>query len=135
MVQDSVEQGGFPQPKRKLRIAIADDDRDTVVTLATLLQQEGHEVLEIYRGDAVLELVRRYKPDVLLLDIGMPLMSGFEIARQLRDELRQSCPILIAVTGWKQAQAKEMGKVLGFYRYLTKPYEPSELLETLAELP
>jgi DNA-binding response OmpR family regulator len=135
MVQDSPEPRGSPRPKRKLRVAIADDERDTVVTLATLLQQEGHEVLEIYRGDAVLELVRRYKPDVLLLDIGMPQMSGFEIARQLRAELRHSCPILIAVTGWKQQQAKEMGKVLGFYRYLTKPYEPRELLETLAELP
>lgn len=120
--------------KRRLRILVADDDRDTVVTLSSILQDEGHEVIEVYRGDAVLELARRYKPDTALLDIGMPGLTGFEIARELRDNLRDACPVLIAVTAWKQKSAREMGKLVGFSHYLTKPYAIEELLDILASL-
>lgn len=119
---------------RRLRILIADDDRDAVVTLSTVLQHEGHEVVEVYRGDAVLELVRRYEPDAVLLDIGMPGLTGFEIARQLREQLRHACPMLVAVTGWHQATARELGKLVGFNHYLTKPYATEDLLALLAPL-
>jgi len=114
-----------------LRILIADDDRDTVLSLATLLLQEGHEVREIYRGDAVLNQVRVYKPDVLLLDIGMPGLTGFEVARHVRQELGLT-PLLIAVTAWKQNSAKVLGKLVGFDHYLTKPYSIDELLGLIA---
>jgi len=114
-----------------LRILIADDDRDTVLSLATLLLQEGHEVREIYRGDAVLDQVRVYKPDVLLLDIGMPGLTGFEVARHVRQELGRA-PLLIAVTAWKQNSAKVLGKLVGFDHYLTKPYSIDELLGLIA---
>src|SRR5690348_3908237 len=110
-------------PTRKLRILVADDDRDTVVTLSALLQAEGYDVLEVYRGDAVLELVRRYPPHAVLLDIGMPGVTGFQIARRLRDELGHACPLLVAITAWGQAAAREMGKLSGFHHYLVKPYE------------
>lgn len=123
------------KPARSLRIAVADDDRDAVVTLSTLLQHEGHEVIEVYRADAVFDLVRRYRPDVVLLDIGMPGMTGFEIARRLREELRHDCPPLVAVTAWHQERAREMGRLVGFSRYLTKPYDAEELLDILASLP
>lgn len=118
----------------RLRVLVADDDRDAVVTLSTVLQHEGYEVLEVYRGDAVLELVRRYRPDAVLLDIGMPGLTGFEIARQLRDELRQKCPVLIAVTAWAQETAKQLGKLVGFNHYLTKPYATADLLQLLLPL-
>lgn len=121
--------------RRKLRILIADDDRDAVVTLSSILQDEGHEVIEVYRGDAVLELARRYKPDTALLDIGMPGLTGFEIARELRENLRDACPVLIAVTAWHQRSAREMGKLVGFSHYLTKPYSIEDLLDILASLP
>lgn len=81
------------QAKRALRIVVADDDRDAVLTLSTLLQQEGHLALEAYRGDDVLHLVDHYRPDAVLLDIGMPGLTGFEIARALRESLREGCPI------------------------------------------
>jgi CheY-like chemotaxis protein len=122
------------RPTRCLRIVVADDDRDAVLTLSTLLQQDGHEVLEVYRGDAVIDLVRRYQPDVVLLDLGMPDVSGIEIARQLREQLRRACPLLIAVTGWKQEKAKELAKLAGFHHYFTKPYSTEELRELLAAL-
>jgi CheY-like chemotaxis protein len=122
------------QPGRSLRVVVADDDRDAVLTLATLLQDEGHQVLEVYRGDAVVQLVRKYQPDVALLDIGMPGITGFEIARQLRDELRHACPLLIAVTAWNQPAARKMGTLSGFNHYPVKPYSIDELLALLAPL-
>jgi DNA-binding response OmpR family regulator len=117
-----------------LRIVVADDDRDAVLTLATLLQQEGHEVSGVYRGDAVLDHVNAYKPDVVLLDIGMPGMTGFEVAQRLRHQLGQACPLLIAVTAWNQKSAKVLGKLVGFSYYLIKPYSADELLNVLAQL-
>jgi DNA-binding response OmpR family regulator len=115
-----------------LRILIADDDRDTVLSLATILLQEGHEVREVYRGDAVVDQVRAYKPDVVLLDIGMPGLTGFEIARNMRLELGHAHPLLIAVTGWNQKSAKVLGKLVGFDHYITKPYSTDELLGLIA---
>lgn len=115
-----------------LRILIADDDRDTVLSLATILLQEGHEVREVYRGDAVLDQVRAYKPDVVLLDIGMPGLTGFEIARHMGQELGRARPLLIAVTAWTQSSAKVLGKLVGFDHYLTKPYSTDELLGLIA---
>jgi two-component system OmpR family response regulator len=121
-------------PGRALRILVADDDRDAVVTLSTLLQHEGHQVVEVYRADAVLGLVQRYQPDAVLLDIGMPGLTGFEVARQLRETLRNACPLLIAITAWHQEKARELGRLSGFNHYLTKPYSPDELLALLGSL-
>jgi len=117
-----------------LRIVIADDDRDAVLSLATVLLQEGHEVREVYRGDAVLEQVRAYRPDVVLLDIGMPGLTGFEIARLMGQELGRDLPLLIALTGWNQASAKVLGKIVGFDHYITKPYAIGDLLGLLSPL-
>ncbi len=122
------------KPTRKLRIVVADDDRDSVLMLSSLLQHEGHDVLEVYRGDAVFSMVTRYKPDAVLLDIGMPGQTGFEIARVLHETLKGECPLLVAVTAWKQDTARELGKLVGFDHYLVKPYAPAELLELLAPL-
>ena len=120
-----------PESARPLRLLVADDDRDAVVTLSLLLQQEGHEVIEVYRSEAVIELVRRYQPQAVLLDLGMPGLTGIEIARQLREELRQKCPMLVAITAWHQEAARRLGKLAGFNHYLTKPYSTDELLEIL----
>ena len=115
-----------------LRVLIADDDRDTVLSLATILLQEGHEVREVYRGDAVLDQVLAYKPDVVLLDIGMPGLTGFEVARHVQQQLGRTRPLLIAITAWKQNSAKVLGKLVGFDHYLTKPYSIDELLGLIA---
>src|SRR5258706_3949391 len=121
-------------PAMALRIIVADDNRDTVLSLATIVMQEGHEVREVYRGDAVLDQVRAYKPDVVLLDIGMPGLTGFEIARHVRQEHGRTHPLLIAVTAWNQKSAKVLGKLVGFDHYLTKPYSTAELLGLIAPL-
>jgi DNA-binding response OmpR family regulator len=122
-------------PSRALRILIVDDDRDAVVTLSALLQEDGHEVIEAYSGSGVLSLVRSREPDAVLLDIGMPGATGFEVARDLRLRLGRSWPALIAITAWTQAAAREMGRLAGFNHYLTKPYSTEELRAVLASLP
>ncbi len=120
--------------RRALRIVIADDDPDEVLTLAALLRHEGHAVLEARRGNEVVNLVDHYRPDAVLLDIGMPGMTGFEIARQLREHLGTACPLLVAVTAWAQPAAREMGRLVGFNHYFTKPYSSGDLLAALAPL-
>ena len=126
-------------PKRRasraLRIIVADDNRDAAVSLAMVLRDEGHEVLEVYRGDAVLPLAARFRPHVLILDIGMPGLTGFEVAHALRQSLGSACPLLIAVTAWNQPAARELGRASGFRHYLTKPCPTDELLKILASLP
>jgi DNA-binding response OmpR family regulator len=119
---------------RALRIIVADDNRDAAASLAMVLRDEGHEVREIYRGDAVLELAASFRPDALILDIGMPGLTGFEIAHALRRELRHACPLLIAVTAWSQPAARAMGRLSGFKYYLTKPCSTDELVEILSSL-
>lgn len=120
--------------KCALRVLVADDDPDAVSTLAALLQHEGHEVFEVYKGDAVLPLVRRYRPDAVLLDIAMPRLTGFEVARQLRAQLSHACPLLVAITAWGDQEDIELGRLAGFNHYVTKPYSPEDLLGLLAAL-
>src|SRR5437763_6438026 len=122
-------------PSRALRILIVDDDRDAVVTLSALLQHDGHEVIEAYNGGGVLNLVRNRDPHAVLLDIGMPGATGFEVARELRLRLGRTCPALIAITAWTQPAAREMGRLSGFHHYLTKPYSAQDLRALLAALP
>jgi CheY-like chemotaxis protein len=119
---------------RSLRIIVADDNRDATVSLAMVLRDEGHEVLEVYRGDSVLPLTATFRPDALILDIGMPGLTGFEIAHALRQNLGAACPMLIAVTAWNQPQARELGRLSGFSHYLTKPCRTDDLLKILSSL-
>src|SRR4051812_40157742 len=125
--------GGAPAPRR-LRVLIADDDRDTVVTLATILQDEGHEVREVYRGSEVLRMVRDFDPDVALIDIGMPGMTGYDVAREIRQVFGKERPLLVAVTGWKQSSDRILAQLAGFDHHLPKPFDPKKLIELIAPL-
>ena len=121
----------MPVSSRRLRVLIADDERDEVVTLAELLTQEGHQVREVYRGDIVADEVRDFAPHVILLDIGMPGMNGYVVAKRLRQEYGENCPVLIAVTAWDKGTHRMYGKIAGFTKYITKPYDPNALLALL----
>ncbi len=118
----------------RLRIVIADDDRDTTVTLATILGEDGHEVHTVLRGDEILELCRLLRPDVVIADVDMPGMSGYAVARELRDRHGALAPLLIAVSGkWTKTSDKLLGHEVGFDHYLLKPADPNELLAILAQ--
>jgi DNA-binding response OmpR family regulator len=115
-----------------MRILIADDERDTADSLAALLETEGHSVRAVYTGRDALYATAHFAPDVVLLDVGMPGISGYEAARRLRERYAEECPVLVAVTGWKKASDKILASIVGFDRHLAKPYAPSELLAALA---
>jgi DNA-binding response OmpR family regulator len=119
-----------------LRILVADDDRDTAVMLATILRHEGHEVHVVLRGDEVLELERLAKPDVLVIDIHMPGMSGYAVAREIRERRPVHPPLLVAVSGvWTKKSEQLLGQAIGFDHYLLKPCAPQEvvtLIDTFA---
>jgi CheY-like chemotaxis protein len=119
---------------QSLRVLVADDDRDGALTLATLLQLEGYAVLTVHGGQEALDATRDFKPHVVLLDIGMPKITGYEAARRLRQRYGDDCPMLIAVTGWKQASDKILANLAGFDHHVAKPYDPSELIRLLATL-
>ena len=119
------------RPRRGVRVVVADDERDAVMTLAQILIDEGYEVREVYRGDAVLGAVREFDPHAVLLDIGMPGMTGYEVARELRALYGGERPLLIAVTGWTKGADEVLGKIVGFQHYVRKPYETATILELL----
>lgn len=117
-----------------LRVLIADDERDQVATLAALLVDEGHGVREAYRGSEVLRMVRDFDPDVALIDIGMPGMTGYDVAREIRQVFGGKRPLLIAVTGWKQSSDRILAQLAGFDHHLAKPFDPRELLALIEPL-
>ena len=126
---DSTAHGGA---RRGLRVLVADDDRDTVLTLMMLLRDEGHEVRGVYSGRQVMGHVLDFDPDAVLLDIAMPELSGWEVARTIRAR-RADRPLLIGISGeYKQGSDRVLAQILGFNHYLVKPYAPAELLALLA---
>jgi CheY-like chemotaxis protein len=120
--------------KRKLRVLVADDDHDLVLSLTTLLRAEGHEVFGVHHGGDVVDIVAEFAPDALLLDIGMPKMSGFEIARALRERYGSARPVIVAISGRKFPADRKIAEIVGFDHHFTKPFEPKELLATLSSL-
>jgi CheY-like chemotaxis protein len=116
------------------RILVADDDTDTVASLTILLREEGYEVRGVNRGGEVLQAIFQFAPDVVLLDIGMPQMSGYEVARALRDRYGSARPALIAVTGRTADTDRQQARAAGFEHHVAKPYEPNTLLRLIGEL-
>lgn len=113
---------------------MVDDDNDTVLSLMLLLREEGHEVQGMRSGEHVLRAVNTFNPDVVLLDIAMPGLSGWEVARQIRERLGRR-PLLIGLSGeYKQDVDKILSEIVGFDHYLVKPYAPAQLLKLLEPL-
>lgn len=121
-------------PRAELRILVVDDERDAVLTLVALLRDEGYDARGAYRGKEVLDLIRDFAPHAVLLDIGMPDLNGYEVARQIRSRWGSMAPLLIAVTGWKQSSDKMLATMAGFDHHVAKPYDPQALLSLLAPL-
>jgi CheY-like chemotaxis protein len=117
-----------------LRLVIADDERDTVMTLGILLRSEGFDVRLVQAGREVENAVAETRPHAVLLDIGMPDRSGYDVAEQLRTSYGEGCPLLIAVTARVADSDRERAKASGFNHYVVKPYDPVELLQLLSSL-
>ena len=117
------------------RIAIIDDNHDANRTLASLLEFAGHEVASAFDGCEGLELVRSFVPDVILLDIGLPRMDGYEVARQLRSDPATGDTCIIALTGYGQASDRALAKEAGFDAHLLKPAQLDDILKLVAQIP
>ncbi|MEA2600669.1 MAG: hypothetical protein QOF89_1661 [Acidobacteriota bacterium] len=120
---------------RSRRVLVVDDNQDAAESLALLLQIWGHEVRTAYDGPSTLALVAEYRPDIVLLDIGLPGMSGYEVAKRLRELPGAERAVLAAVTGYGQPSDRERAREAGFDHHLVKPVEPAYLQEILTAVP
>ena len=109
------------------RVLIADDNQDGVDSLSMLLNLSGHQVHVAHTGPQALELAQRVKPQIAVLDIGMPGFNGYQVAERIRAEAWGHNITLIAVTGWGQEEDKRRAKAAGFDHHLTKPIDPTSL--------
>jgi CheY-like chemotaxis protein len=116
------------------RLLVIDDNQDAATSLAMLLRLQGHEVRVAHSGAAALEMTNSYTPDVVFLDIGMPGMDGYEVARRLRQQPGLEKVVLAALTGWGQREDRRRTAEAGFNHHLVKPPEPKVIDGLLADL-
>ena len=127
-----------PLPERKktekLRILAVDDNYDAAATVSMFLRFAGHEVEIAHDGEMALQEAIRLQPDVIILDIGLPKMNGYEVARAIREQEWSRSTTLIAMTGWGQEDDRHKAVEAGFDHHLVKPADPQALLAILAEV-
>jgi signal transduction histidine kinase len=130
VVMSRGEPAGAPDPKpaqgggnEGLKVVVADDNRDAADSMAMILRLSGHEVWVAHSGEEALQIGRQVSPAVMILDIGMPALSGYEVAAAVRAEAWGRDILLLAVTGWGQAGDKDKAKAAGFNHHLTKPVD------------
>ncbi len=116
------------------RVLIVDDNKDGAQSLAMLLRMMGNDVHTTYDGPSALEAAGAYPPDVVLLDIGLPGMSGHDVARRLRKEPGLEGVVLVAVTGWGQEEDRRLSREAGFDSHMVKPIDVDALQELMAVL-
>jgi signal transduction histidine kinase len=119
----------------KRRILVVDDNRDGADLLAQLLQEVGHEVVTAYTSLDALELQRRFQPEIALLDIGLPEIDGYELARRMRAERKADALQLIAISGYAQDADREPSRQAGFAAHLLKPVDFQVLQRLLSDPP
>ena len=125
----------WPLSPRAKRVLVVDDNADAAATLAELLVLWGHEVRVVHDGPLALEEASRYQPEVVLLDIGLPRMDGYEVARRLGEQVGRQGLRLVAVTGYGQEEDRRKAQAAGFDDHLVKPVDPDALRQLLATAP
>jgi CheY-like chemotaxis protein len=108
---------------RRARILVADDNRDAASSLATLLTLDGHDVRVAHDGAQAIAEAESFRPQIALLDIGMPKHNGYDVARAIRITPWGRSMVLVAVTGWGQSDDKRRAKEAGFDHHFTKPLD------------
>jgi CheY-like chemotaxis protein len=123
-----------PQAAREKlrRVLVVDDNRDSATSLSMMLELMGSESRAAFDGMSAVEVAAEFRPDVILLDIGMPGMNGYETARCIRQQPWGSEVKLFALTGWSQDEDRRRSQEAGFDGHIIKPIEPSELQKLLA---
>lgn len=125
--------GSGPMPRK--RVLVVDDNVDAARTLAMLLNRAwGQDVEVVHDGPAAVVAAQTFQPDVILLDIGLPGLSGFDVARRLRERPEFATTVIVAMTGWGQDEDRRKSREAGFDLHLVKPIDPKELRSALAPL-
>jgi PAS domain S-box-containing protein len=117
----------------RLRLLVVDDNRDAADSLAMLLEALGQQVTAVYDGPSAVALAQKFKPDAVLMDIGMPRMSGYEVARAIQAAMPLDTPTLVAITGWGQDTDKERSEAAGFRHHFVKPMSEETLRDVLRQ--
>jgi CheY-like chemotaxis protein len=126
----------MPEPVREVvprRILIADDNQDALDTLALLLEVDGHEVRKAADGGAALRVANQWRPELIFLDIGMPVMDGYATARSIRAESWGKGIVLIALSGWGQREDMARSREAGFDLHLVKPVSADAIAKVLSD--
>jgi PAS domain S-box-containing protein len=134
VVEEFTGEAANASKMRRARVLVVDDNRDAAESLSLVLGFAGYEVFTGFGGAEALEIGARERPQAALIDIGMPGMSGHEVARRIRLEAWGRHAVLIALTGWGQEQDKQAAKAAGFDEHLTKPVDPAAVEQKLGEL-
>lgn len=120
---------------RLARVLVVDDNRDIVTTLTAFLRMDGYETCEAFDGFEALHALEDFKPDALIVDIAMPGMSGWEVARAIRQRVSGRRPMLIAISGEYELAANKLWREKGGFDYcLSKPCDPNVVLNLLHPL-
>ena len=120
---------------RRPRVLIVDDNEDATELLAEILRNAGYAIMAAYDGPSALRLVAASPPDVALIDLGLPVMDGYELAVRLREQRPASALRLIALTGYGQESERERGRQVGFDLHLVKPVDLDTLLRAIEAPP
>jgi CheY-like chemotaxis protein len=117
------------------RILVVDDNHDSAMSLAMMLSIMGHDTRTAHDGESAVTSAESFLPDVVLLDIGLPKLNGYEVAQRIRESAWGRSMFLIAVTGWGQEEDRQRSSEVGLNVHMVKPVEPAALERLLAELP
>jgi DNA-binding response OmpR family regulator len=112
------------------RVLVVDDNQDAADSLAMLLTSQGDEVRTAYDGAEAVDADARFEPDIVLLDIGLPKLSGYDVARDIRRR-RGTAALIVAITGWGQEEDRQRSRDAGFDHHFTKPVDIDRLLAVI----
>ncbi|HWI16371.1 MAG TPA: response regulator [Vicinamibacterales bacterium] len=120
--------------KQGFRILVVDDNHDSALSLAMILSIMGHETRTAHDGESAVVTAESFLPDVVLLDIGLPKLNGYEVAQRIREQAWGTSMFLIAVTGWGQEEDRQRSADVGLNAHMVKPVEASALEKLLIDL-
>jgi CheY-like chemotaxis protein len=123
-----------PANRTGRKILVADDDQDSAESLALLFQLMGHDVRAAQSGLAAIDVAAEFRPDLIVLDIGMPGLDGYEVCRRIRQHEWAQTIVIAALTGWSRDEDRDRSEQAGFNHFLVKPVDPKALEELIAGL-
>ena len=124
-----------PQPPvHRFKILVVDDNHDSALSMSMMLSIMGHETRTAHDGETAVATAETFLPDVVLLDIGLPKLNGYEVAQRIREKAWGESMYLIAVTGWGQEEDRQRSTEVGLNLHMVKPVEPAALEKLLAGL-